>query len=181
MSTILSPNDFYRIVDTEDQFYPAFLDVYSCSFPLHEQRNAQQQKAAFEDYRYHLIVLIDGQTLCSFIAYWDFDDYVYIEHLAVNPLLRGQNRGSQMLSLFAQAVDKTIVLEIDPIIDEVSEKRFHFYEKLGYVRNPYIHDHPAYNPQFKPHRLIILSYPCLLEKPTYERFKSDLTSIVMKV
>lgn len=175
----MSPNEFYRITDKNDRFYPAFYAIYSHSFPIHEQRNAEQQEAAFRDNRYYLVALIENDILLSFICYWDFDEYVYIEHFAVNGEMRGRQIGSHSLALFAETVGKTIILEIDPLIDEVSRKRYRFYEKLGYITNHYRHHHPAYNPIFPPHELVVLSYPGQLDENKYNRFNHDLTYIVM--
>lgn len=180
---LLIANSFYKIVETEGGWYRSISKVYKQSFPLHEQRNEEQQKRAFEDKRYHLIakiVVTDNFKLGSFISYWDFDDYVYIEHLAVNPDLRGKNIGSESLKLFAHLINKPVLLEIDPLVDDISRNRLHFYERLGYQMNIYEHFHPPYAPQFPPHELIVLSYPDKITQKQYDRFKYDLDHIVMK-
>jgi len=172
-------NSFYRIKSISDKWYKTFHKIYSVSFPVHEQRNEQQQISAFGKENYYLIIKTEGEKLLSFIAYWDFDDYVYIEHLAVNPQYRGANIGSNTLNSFAEIIGKTILLEIDPIIDDVSRKRLHFYEKLGYVLNPYEHSHPAYDINFKPHRLLVLSHGKGIDETQYLRFHKNLSEVVM--
>lgn len=171
---------FYRIKDVKDRWYKSFLEVYAISFPVHEQRNASQQITAFDNKHYHLIIKTAGEKLVSFIAYWDFKDYVYIEHLAVNPELRGQNKGSELLEDFAEMISKAIILEIDPPINKIAKKRLEFYKKLGYEVNSYVHFHPAYNEIFTPHELIILSLNRKLTKGEYHEFYDDLCNIVMK-
>jgi len=176
----MTDKTFYRIKDSKDQWYESFREIYIVSFPVHEQRSEAQHEEALEDKRYHLIIKTDEDKLISFIAYWDFKNYVYIEHLAVNPELRGQNKGSELLEDFAELISKTIILEIDPPLDETSKKRLKFYEKLGYEANPYIHFHPAYKDAFIPHELIVLSLNRKLEKNEYYDFYDDLCNIVMK-
>ncbi|WP_029905313.1 N-acetyltransferase [Prevotella sp. 10(H)] len=173
-------NAFHRITDTEDRWYKPFWDIYTVSFPVYEQRDESQQLTAFNDERYYLLANIENDTLQFFVACWDFTDYVYIEHLAVNPDLRGKNIGSIMLDTFAKTVQKTVLLEIDPITDSISEKRFRFYEKLGYKLNPYKHAHPAYKEGYKPHELLVLSLNKTLTKEEYKQFENDLKHIVMK-
>lgn len=173
--------EFYQIKNIEDKWYKLFYEIYSVSFPIHEQRNEAQQIEAFNDERYYLMALVEKSNFCAFIAYWDFGNYVYIEHLAVNPVLRGNNIGSKSLQVFADIVKKTVLLEIDPLVDDISQRRLGFYERLGYKMNPYKHAHPAYNPKYKPHELIVLSYPEKITKEEYEQFYSDLANIVMKV
>jgi len=176
----MTERNFYRIKDTKGIWYKSFLEIYTISFPVHEQRNSRQQEEAFGDDRYHLVIKTEGELLVSFIAYWDFPDYVYIEHLAVNPDLRGQNKGSELLNDFAAITDKTIILEIDPPVDEMSWKRLSFYERLGYIPNTYTHYHPAYNKANKPHKLLVLSYKEELTEKVYGQFYKDLCNIVMK-
>jgi len=171
---------FYRITDKDDKWFIPFMDIFKVSFPIFEQRDPDQLSEALKDNRYHLILNIENNQLVSFIAYWDFNTYVYIEHLAVNPLLRGNSLGSIMLNAFARMVDKTVVLEIDPLKDEISKKRFRFYEKLGYKLNPYKHKHPPYKKGYQPHELLILTLnrPFTLEE--YESFWDDLSNVVMR-
>jgi len=172
-------NTFYRITGPEDKWYKSFSDIYAVSFPVHEQRSEKQQTEAFSNEHYHLLVKIENDKLVSFIACWDFEDYVYIEHLAVNPELRGKSMGSGTLNDFANLMKKIIVLEIDPLKDEISRKRLSFYERLGYELNSYIHFHPAYNPLFEPHELLVLSLNETLTSEQYDRFYKNLKEIVM--
>ncbi|GEM_PF-78613 len=174
-------HEFYRIKSVKDKYYSAFYDIYSQSFPIHEQRNVEQQVMAFDSEDYHLVCLLEQDEILSFIAYWDFNSYVYIEHLAVNHKMRGKNIGSETLSLFAHVIQKTIILEIDPLIDEIALKRYRFYEKLGYISNPYLHHHPAYNREYTPHKLVVLSYPNKLDQTQYNKFNNDLRDIVMNL
>ncbi|NDV95563.1 N-acetyltransferase [Dysgonomonas sp. 521] len=179
---LLIANSFRKVTGIDEGWYRPIHEIYKGSFPLHEQRSGEQQRNAFENEHYRLIakiVFTDKFNLASFISYWDFDSYVYIEHFAVNPLMRGQNVGSSSLKLFADLIKKPVLLEIDPLIDEISNKRFHFYERLGYQLNSYTHYHPAYNTQFPPHQLLVLSYPDKINQKQYDRFKSDLEHIVM--
>ena len=56
-------------------------------------------------------------------------------------------------------------MEIDPPEDEISVRRQHFYQRLGFVVNPYAYIHPSFRRPFHPHRLVLMSYP---EALTYE-------------
>jgi len=172
--------DFYRITSCDDSWYEAFYTIYKTSFPLHEQRNEEQQQAAFQHAEYHLECVIEENRLLAFIAYWEFDSYLYIEHFAVNPACRGQNIGSESLKALAAKTDKVILLEIDPLIDEVSRKRFHFYERLDFKANPYKHYYPPYSLEYPPHELIVLSLSKVLDEALYIQFDNDLKNIVMR-
>lgn len=171
----------YRIVDSNDPLYREFEAIYAVSFPVHEQRNEVQQAEAFADPRYFLETYGSEEQLAAFMAGWQFDGYIYIEHLAVSPQLRGRNIGSEVLQEFAaEHPEAVILLEIDPLVDEVSRKRLRFYEKLGFRINPYPHFHPPYDPAFPPHALIVLSLPREISPVEYQIFRRDLAQVVMK-
>ncbi|MCD8043355.1 MAG: GNAT family N-acetyltransferase [Tannerellaceae bacterium] len=168
------------ILNTKDRWYIPFRTIYNSSFPLHEQRTEEQQIKAFAHPAYRLQIITENENLLSFISYWEFDSYIYIEHLAVNPEFRGNNRGSQLLQDFTSGQPKTVLLEIDPLIDDISHRRFEFYKRNGFYDNPYPHFHPPYRQEFSAHELIVLSHSKQISRKEYEQFKTDLEEVVMK-
>ena len=175
---------FNRIKSIEDEWYNEFYRIYSISFPVYEQRNKQQQISAFSDRRYNLYFLIgkdesDNEVMLSFIAFWDFEEYAYVEHFAVNDKYRGANIGTDTLMKFKETVKKNVVLEIDPVVDDVSSKRFEFYKKIGFGLCSYKHTHPAYYNHYEPHELLVLSTE-ILTQDLYNTFNKDLNETVMK-
>ena len=76
--------------------------------------------------------------------------------------------GSAALSAFCRKVGR-VILEIDPPEDDISIRRRHFYERLGFVANPYRYIHPSFRKPFTPHRLVLVSYPGPI---TYEEARS---------
>lgn len=149
------------------------------SFPVFEQRDRKQQEQAFASDRYHLDCLIEGDRLLAFIAYWDFEQYIYIEHFAVNPDCRGENIGSRVLQELIDTKQKTILLEIDPLTTDIARKRFRFYERLGFMANTYVHHHPPYKKEFPAHELIVLSFGQTIDEKLYQTFYQELSEVVM--
>ena len=68
--------------------------------------------------------------MIGILYYWTAPEYVYIEHLAISPDLRGANMGSRVLEAFCRKAGR-IVLEIDPPETEIAVRRLRFYERLG--------------------------------------------------
>ncbi|WP_404812303.1 GNAT family N-acetyltransferase [Capnocytophaga canimorsus] len=169
-----------KIAHSNHPLYKAFRELYVTSFPIFEQRTEPQQKSAFSCEKYHLISYYDEENFVGFIAYWEFDNYLYIEHLAINTSLRGKGYGSQLLNDFISSTSKIVLLEIDPVIDEISEARLRFYKKCGFYSNPYLHSHPAYRVDYPPHTLIVLTTQRPITATEYEQFSHDLNSVVMK-
>lgn len=169
----------FFVTSFEHPLYKPFLDLYRESFPLFEQRTAEQQLRAFQSDAYKLLVFTVGDSFLGFIAYWEFDDYCYVEHFAVNSTLRGKGIGSGLLKTFIRSISKTVLLEIDPITDPVSEVRLKFYKRCGFFENPYPHRHPAYCGEYQPHPLIVLTTNREITAEEYQRFALDLCETVM--
>ncbi|WP_228005850.1 GNAT family N-acetyltransferase [Xenorhabdus sp. BG5] len=122
--------------------------------------------------------LINVDVFVGFIGAWQFEDTFYIEHIAISSSLRGQGYGKRVLDAFCTKHSK-VVLEIDPVVDEISSKRLRFYQQCGFVTHEILHYHPSYHPDREPHELVVLSYPEQLSKQSYQVFKNCLNNQVM--
>ncbi len=169
-----------KIDSTEHPLYTAFKEVYAGSFPVFEQRTEAQQRAAFKDAAYRLTAYTENGALTGFIAYWIFGDYVYIEHFAMSPAVRGKGYGSRILNDFISGTPRTVLLEIDPVTDTVSAARLRFYERCGFHTNEYRHIHPPYREGYAGHPLVVLSSGRPLTPDEYAQFARYLTETVMK-
>lgn len=163
----------------EHRLYPTFEKLYAHSFPIFEQRTPAQQALAFASANYHLAGYTENESFMGFIAYWEFPDYLYIEHFAINRNERGKGYGSRILNNFVTETPKTVLLEIDPPVDELSIARLRFYQKCGFHQNPYSHIHPPYRKEYEGHSLQVLTTVGPLSPDKYEQFKNDLTQQVM--
>ena len=169
-----------RITHVDHPLYGSFEALYSVSFPVFEQRTRAQQERAFQSENYHLMAYGEDGVFIGFIAYWEFDDYVYIEQCAIHRDLRGQGYGSRLLTGFIAECPRMVLLEIDPAIDEVSQARLGFYRKCGFHENPYPHFHPPYRNGYKAHPLMVLTGGRGITEKEYDRFNQDLIDTVMR-
>lgn len=167
-----------RITDRGSADFHRVDELYESAFPRHEKRQPAAKISALANPNYSLQAWFDGEQFVGMIGAWDFDDYAYIEHLAVNGLRRAQGYGKRMLSQFLQLYPQTI-LEIDPLTTEIAHKRLRFYQSLGFCENDYAHLHPTYHAGIPDHELIVLSYPQPIGKVRYQRFWDDLCCVVM--
>ena len=168
-----------RCRDTQGALMDAAMKLYRASFPSHELRLWSDQKAVMREESYHFdLCLMDG-ALAGLILYWDFGDYLYVEHFCVMPALRGQGLGTLILQELARK-NKLIILEIDPLNDAVSLRRRDFYTHCGYVQNDYPHIHPPYQCANAGHELIVMSYPRAISQEEFNRFTLDLREKVMQ-
>lgn len=70
--------------------WPLVWQIYGESFPRYEQRQSQHQPQKMRDPRYHCQIFYQDGLLLGFIFWWACGEQIYIEHLAINPALRGR-------------------------------------------------------------------------------------------
>ena len=169
--------NFVRIKDSSSASFSEAMDLYRVSFPIYEQRYFRNQMQILEKSDYHFCSIYEGEKFVGILLYWETCTSIYIEHFAIKSQLRGKNYGSEALKLLIRDSSKTVILEIDPPKDEISVRRKYFYERVGFVCNPYINIHPPYRKYFSGHSLIVMSYPSLLTAIMYNDFVSYLKSI----
>ena len=169
----------YIIDSTCHPLYQKFRSLYGVSFPAFELRSESQQVSAFGNSHYRLLGFEEAGRFVGFISYWQFDGYCYVEHFAVDTALRGMGCGSRLLNAFVGGADGIVILEIDPIVDDVAEARWRFYRRCGFLQNPYCHHHPPYDKAYRPHPLVVLTSGRLLSAEEYGRFYDDLCNVVM--
>lgn len=168
-----------RLQNTQHPLFSTFEQLYRISFPEFEQRTFEHQKLALTADNYFLQCYLENGQFIGFVAYWAFEDYLYIEHYAISDKVRGQGYGTRLLGELVLNTNKTVILEIDPVVDEISEKRLRFYRALGFVENTNSHVHPPYQDKFDGHALKVLSSGRAISEAEYRRFNDDLTNIVM--
>lgn len=169
---------FSRCRDAGSPLMDAAMALYRRSFPAHELRLWPDQQAVMNDPLYHFaLCLLDG-ALAGLILYWDFGAYIYVEHFCVEPTMRGHGLGTLILAELAKK-GKPIILEIDPLTDDVAVRRKGFYERCGYVANGFAHVHPPYQAANHGHALIVMSHPRALSQAEFDTFTVDLREKVM--
>lgn len=167
-----------RIGKMDNPLYKSVDELYESAFPYHEKRDERAKQAALDNQKYHLNAWHHDNVFVGFIGYWKFKDYVYIEHLAINPSLRSQGYGKKVLECFMSQHPQTI-LEIDPLTTEIANRRLRFYQSLGFVENSYSHTHPSYHSEINDHELVVLSSKKIITNSQYVTFLNDLQNVVM--
>ncbi len=168
--------EFERITTPEHPLYSEAIALYKISFPPHEQRESASQEEILADPAYHFTAVCDGGRFIGDVLYWDIGGALYIEHLCVAPAERSRRYGQRILEALQ---DKPLILEIDPPVDDISRRRRGFYERCGFVENPYPHVHPPYHKGNTGHELVVMSYPKALTPDEYEAFREALENMVM--
>ncbi len=156
--------------DINSQLADKAWELYTTSFPIDEQRPYLQHKKAMSDSRFYPYVYTsDESELLAICFYWDFIDFKYLEHFAVNPNYRNQGIGSEIIKTFRRT-KQPVILEIDPPVDSVSKQRLRFYERCQFRQTNYTFQQLKYR---KDSNDVLLKLLCnkKLNSDLFEKFK----------
>ena len=165
----------HPIKNQASPYWDSLVRVYQTSFPIDEQRPIESiAHLLTEEPRYTMQAIIDDenedlwhplnakpytlntkQTL-GLLTTWEFDDFIYIEHFAIDPTLRSQGYGSEALKAFIHEHGKPLVLEAEPPTDALSIRRIKFYERIGLTLYDFPYMQPAYTEDSNPVELRLM-------------------------
>ena len=148
--------------------------LYQDSFPLQERRDEDEQQRVLKKDDYHFDFIIDEKKIIGVMLYWETEKFVFLEHFVTFPHLREKGYGKEALSLLKEKY-KTIILEIEPPVDQITIRRYGFYKRNGFIMNPYRHIQAKYHVGDDDLELKVLSYPNVLEKGEYYSFYEYMT------
>ena len=166
------------LTQTNHPLYTEAMHLYQISFPHHEQREALSQEKILKNPEYRFGLVYDSNCFVGLVLYWETAQFIYIEHLCILPEKRNNRYGERVLAILKDK-HKTLILEIDPPIDELSKRRKGFYERCGFIENPFPHIHPPYHKEDSGHKLRIMTNPEPLSQIDYDSFYRYLRDKVM--
>ena len=155
--------------------FPEIYRIMQASFSDDEYRPYDEQLALFEEPEYRIYYMPAG-----FLAVWEFESFIYIEHFAVDPALRNSGTGSAMLQELVKQYQKPICLEVELPEDELTRRRIGFYERNGFVFNEYPYIQPPISKGKSPVPLRIMTYGRAITQDTFEEMKRVLYQRVYK-
>ncbi len=122
-------------LDLQEQSACQFVEqIYLSSFPLEERRDVADFWAFAQDgavpFFIHLITS-DSEPI-GFISYWLLDGFAYVEHFAFAERAQGKGAGTYAMQALYDMLDTPIVLEVEPVNDEQTQRRVNFYTRLGF-------------------------------------------------
>ena len=154
--------------------FPEIYRIMQASFSDDEYRPYDEQLALFEEPEYRIYYMPAG-----FLAVWEFESFIYIEHFAVDPALRNSGTGSAMLQELVKQYQKPICLEVELPEDELTRRRIGFYERNGFVFNEYPYIQPPISKGKSPVPLRIMTYGSAITQDTFEEMKRVLRPLFL--
>lgn len=156
------------------------MNLYAESFPPTERRTASIMKKLMQNEPlFHCMILQRGSDCVGLMFYWQFESCIYLEHLAIEPRFRGQGVGTRAL-LLLQKISSFIILEIEPVADAVTQRRWKFYQHCGFHRLPYKHIQPLYQGEGAPLSMELLSYPTAADAELIAAFEREYDALPMR-
>ena len=144
------------------------------SFPEDERRPFAEQRALLSNPVYKIYGLREEQSVIAFAAVYQFDTFMFVEHLAVAPSHRNGGLGALILRELGKISKDRICLEVEPPETEMAKRRIGFYQRNGFALCPYPYVQPAISKGRTPVPLQIMSTKGILDEAEFETIKKVL-------
>ena len=161
-----------RFIDVNEKTFNTVFDKMKTAFPYEERRDYSDQKECLENKYFKFFEIYDCDLAVGFTALWVFENFVFIEHIAIDEDKRGSGYGSKAIELIKEKYNKPLILEAEAPVTEQQIKRINFYNRLGFNVNSFNYTQPSYHGgEGVP--LLILSYPNKLTDEEFEEFLKE--------
>ena len=121
-----------RLGDSNRHLYETAFSLYQSAFPFEERRDEAEQMRVMNKDEYHFDLIMNDGELLGVMLYWQTDKFVFLEHFTTRPDIRGNGYGAKALDLL-KSKGKTIILEIESPVDEITNRRYGFYKRNGFI------------------------------------------------
>ncbi len=145
MLRTINENEFSRIYE-----------IMTESFPYDEIRSFEGQKNLLLKEEYQILAFAEGDNIMGFIALWQFPNYNFIEHFAIDKKFRNKGLGSKIIKDFIKQSDKKTILDVEPPNDDLCKRRIEFYKKEGFILHDFDYVMPAYSENQNDVRLLVM-------------------------
>lgn len=163
-------------IDTQSPYYGPMEKLMEQAFPADERRlPANQRRVVDTDPRMVANALVHEGAFAGLLTYWKLDGFVYVEHLATLPELRGKGLGAEAMKQLAAEAGMPVVLEVELPEDELTRRRVNFYRRCGLVlweRQAYLQ--PPYHDKASVLPLRLMVYGSLDEMTDFDRVRAAI-------
>lgn len=122
-----------------------------------ERRDLADFLQAIRRPQYTMYGLWQNGVRVGYAGIWTLNGMFFMEHFAVVQEYRGRGVGSACLQTLLQRFH-SMVLEVEHPTGETEKRRIAFYERNGFVREPFDYLQPSYHGG-EPLSLELMSYP----------------------
>lgn len=136
-----------QLTEYSESDHPHFAkDLFESAFPDEERPPFGELKHRDKNKYHFMVATTDGDDdPVGILTYWTFEEFVYIEHFAIDEGLRNQGLGKAVFLNFLSQQTQQVVFEVEVPHDEISEHRLEFYASMGLFQNPQEYVQPSYH------------------------------------
>ena len=149
----------YKMIEIDENKFEDVYNIMDEAFPIDEHRKKENQKKLLKNKSYKIHGLYDDKKIIAFVASWELEKFIFIEHFAVHKDYRNKKIGENLLKTFLGLKNKNIILEVEPPLNDLKIRRINFYKRCGFCLNNYEYMQPSYEKKQKQIPLKIMSYP----------------------
>lgn len=163
--------------------FDLFYNLLKRSFPVAEFRSRSKERQLLNQANFTVLTRYDlsGKKIDGFIAEWSFNDFLFLEHFAVDPNLRGRGIGSALLSNYLEQAKKPVLIEVESPTTDLAVRRIHFYERLGFSLSSFGYVQPDLGQTGDHIDLLMMQYPNFLTEQDFKKRKKEIFQTVYGV
>lgn len=171
-----------QVHSPDDPLWSRIKSTYESSFPVCERRDFDLLTGLLtRQPRFVAYALLRDGEYAGFVTWWKFDDFSYVEHLAIDASARNGGIGGEAMRAFLAQSATPVVLEVEPPTDEMSRRRIGFYERLGFVLDSHSYLQPPYRKDDAWLPLQLMSYGNANLAQRYEKVRDTIYRYVYGV
>ena len=165
----------FKKINQDSKEFKEIWKIYEYSFPKDERRTLEKQTQTFKKTEYKLFAVYEAE-LIGFIAIWEFEEFRFIEHIAIKKEQRNKGLGTKLMKEFLDS--KIVVLEVERPNTEIDKRRIEFYKRLGFKLNTYDYIQPPYEEGKNPVPLYLMTHPKEITEQEFSKMKEKLFKTV---
>ena len=167
-----------KIKEDFERIYP----ILEEAFPITELREKKDQEALLQEDCYRLYGMKNQEgRFFAVVAMWDVaEDFIFIEHFAVEKKSRNGGIGGKMLDDFIAWYGKKVVLEVELPEDDLKKRRIAFYKRHGFAWNDESYFQMPLRKGQEPMPLRLMTKPEPLDEEMFQYYRKRIYEVVYK-
>ena len=167
-----------KFVSITKNEFEKYYNLLQDDFCFEERKAKQDELKALSNKYYKPCFIYDDEKLVGYFCYWEFEDFMYVEHFAILKELRGSGIGTKFFKWFLPTINKPFILEVEDPVDEDTIRRVNFYKNSGFVLNNYEYYQPSYHDGSDSVPMKIVSYKSPITKQQFNDYINTMLATV---
>lgn len=164
------------------QEFNTFFKLLTADFCYEEHKNKEKEfEAVISNPLFNASFININNKDVGYICFWDFGNFIFIEHFAIFKHLRCQGLGTMFCEWFFKQYKKPIIFEVEKPTNTQTRRRINFYKKLNIVFNEFEYTQPSYHNGNDSIPMFIASYKKPISLNEYNSYISTIKKYVYEL